>query len=188
MTTFTTLTSSDLDPDSPITTNLANAWYDNPLAIAQGDATVENANRIQPKALADTTSGNYKAHDSVSTDDVEPSLTTTYADHSGLKLYCPRAGIVNVRLILTVTGGTGASGTAYAKIYVTGVAAGTELSHAAVHEQTTSSTQDEDITVSAGDTLEIWFKRSSSWSQVADVSASIMPLVGNPVSFAEYTA
>lgn len=39
MTTFTTLTSSDLDPDSPITTNLANAWYGNPLAIAEDDAT-----------------------------------------------------------------------------------------------------------------------------------------------------
>lgn len=55
MTTFTTLTSSDLDPDSPITTNLANAWYGNPLAIAEDDATApEFKGRIKAAQLETT--------------------------------------------------------------------------------------------------------------------------------------
>jgi len=48
--TFTTVADSELDPESPLNTNLANAFYKNPLAIVEGDATASSY-RVQTAAL-----------------------------------------------------------------------------------------------------------------------------------------
>lgn len=40
MATYVTITDSQLDPDAPITSQLAYQWRDNPIAIAQADTTV----------------------------------------------------------------------------------------------------------------------------------------------------
>lgn len=45
---WTTLADSQLDPDAPLTSELAYAWRDNPIAIAEGAV---GAPRVQPEAL-----------------------------------------------------------------------------------------------------------------------------------------
>lgn len=49
MTSYITITDAETDPEAPLTSELAKKWRDNPLAIAEGDAT---APRIFGEAMA----------------------------------------------------------------------------------------------------------------------------------------
>jgi hypothetical protein len=71
MATFTTIPDTDLDADSPITENLMLALRDNPLAIAQGDAS---APRVQKEALGALSVGAYLLKTTMST---QGTLTAT---------------------------------------------------------------------------------------------------------------
>lgn len=52
MTTYTAIPNTDIDVDSPLTTSLFVALRDNPIALAEGDAS---APRIEPKAISNIT-------------------------------------------------------------------------------------------------------------------------------------
>lgn len=178
MTTFTTLTSNDLDPDSPITTNLANAWYDNPLAIAQGDATVANANRIEPKAIKDSTTGTWPVAD-LTTGDVKSTVTTSYAKF--IEAHCPRAGAVSVYGLVGIT--DSGSQTGYGKIYKNGVAEGAEFSVVSSGGSAqTANNGTESVTVAAGDTVELWLKVSATGT-LTNFYGQLKLSVGNPLDY-----
>lgn len=53
-----TINDSQLDPDAPLTSELAYAWRDNPIAIAEG---APDAPRVMPKALASARLGSFRA-------------------------------------------------------------------------------------------------------------------------------
>jgi hypothetical protein len=188
MTAFVTIAPSDLAPDKPMTTTRALALYGNPQAIAQGDATVVNADRIDPKAVKNSVTGSYRTGEVRGTTLAHGSLTTSYAE-GGVKIYCPRAGVVNVRMLLTLVSTVGASATYYAKIYTSGIASGTERELAAVGGGGTDTASfDEDITVVAGDTIEVWVKKSATFTSVTSAATACSLRVGNPLDYADYEA
>lgn len=55
MTTYTTITNAEVDQDSPVTQPLMTALRDNPLAIAEGDATAPGVQIAALKIAAGTT-------------------------------------------------------------------------------------------------------------------------------------
>lgn len=90
--------------------------------------------------------------------------STSYAKVGDI--YCPRAGTFSVSLTVNFSAGKGGSSTAYARIYVDGVATGTERS------TTSSLTVAEDITVTAGQTIQIYAKVNN----VVDTSTALINL------------
>ena len=54
MASWTSIPDSSLDPDAPVTSELAYAWRDNPIAITEG---ASGAPRIQQAAMMDPTAG-----------------------------------------------------------------------------------------------------------------------------------
>lgn len=54
MASWTSIPDSSLDPDAPVTSELAYAWRDNPIAITEG---ASGAPRIQQSAMMDPTAG-----------------------------------------------------------------------------------------------------------------------------------
>lgn len=59
MTSYITITDAETDPEAPLTSELAKKWRDNPVAIAEKDATVPSTLRLGKWKLGDfaTTSG-----------------------------------------------------------------------------------------------------------------------------------
>ena len=95
--------------------------------------------------------------------------STSYA--KALSIYVPGTGAVRAYFDLKVSG----SGTAYGRIYVNGVAVGVEKS-------TTSagySTQSSDISVSLGDTVELWLKKGGGASS-SDATHFYIAAAENP--------
>lgn len=176
MATFTTLTSSDLDPDSPVTTNLANAWYDNPLAIAQGDATVANANRIDPKAIKDSTAGDYLQ--------IEAQTNITEATYTKeIEFYVPRAGQVTVKSNVrwSKSSATGTH-TCYGRVYVNGVANGAEFTASGSGTFATTD-QDIDISVSAGDLVQLYCYWDGDGTNISSRLCESGIYVDNPLNY-----
>lgn len=64
MASWVNLTDTQLDPDAPLTSNLAYAWRDNPIAIAEG---ASGAARIELGALARVAVGTTTRHSSTKT-------------------------------------------------------------------------------------------------------------------------
>jgi len=58
MTSYIAITDAETDPEAPLTSELAKKWRDNPIAIAEGDATVpESLRNTQLLGTLTTTSG-----------------------------------------------------------------------------------------------------------------------------------
>lgn len=151
MTAYVTIASGDLDAESPIDTDLMTALARNPDAIAEGDSSVPDASRVAGKAQKAATTGSY----------VEASATVDLGSLSGTYtkkavIMCPRAGTFNVRLLLSIDAGAGVN--IFGKIYVNGVAVGTERTCSSGGGGSATTSNDENITVVAGDTIELWAK------------------------------
>lgn len=158
---YVDIPSADLDPESPIDTDLMTALARNPEMIAQGDSAVPNGRRLKGMAQEDATSGNYvEAQTSLVVTVEGGSYAATLA-----KIFCPRAGNYNVRVELSATSTSGTT-TGYAKIYRNGSAVGTERSITTAgggSPTSNSGSWDEDITVTAGQWLEVYTYNGSNY-------------------------
>lgn len=117
MTDYTTLADADLAQDKPVTQAKARALRDNPIAIAEG---ATGAPKIQQDALYEFSVGDYLV---ASSDDDSSTTSASYAKVK--EIVVARGGAFRVKFTLTSTN-TGGSNHAYGKIYVNGVAVGTE--------------------------------------------------------------
>ena len=155
MTDYIDIPDSDNDPESPLTSSLLVRNRDNPIAITEGSA---GAPKIQPAAYADpTATGTLVA--------IAAFHNTTTSETSYTKvteIYAARSGTVNVKFTLTASGGT-----AYGRIYIDGVAVGTARSTGG------SATYNEDVTVVAGEYVQLYSKVSSAVNDAAIANASI---------------
>jgi hypothetical protein len=57
MTVFNPIANSDIDPESPITTNLMSYLRDNPLAVAEGDPSAPDINKVMRRTATGTFNG-----------------------------------------------------------------------------------------------------------------------------------
>jgi len=177
---YSAITNGEIDPDSPVTTSLATKFRDNPEAMVLGLA---GATRIVDGAIAVGTLTAQRFADGAMTPvkfqnatagDYDPMVNkfgaeiftnTTYAKKGvGISMAVP--GVYRVTLTLTIypTGKTPGSTTIYGRIYVDGVATGTERSLSGTD---TTQTWSEDITVAAGEEIQIYAKHNGSGSNVA---------------------
>jgi len=108
MTAYSTIADSDIDPESPITTTLMNRLRDNPLAIAEGDATAPALTGMGSTLLASGTVSSAASLDIV---------MTTYTDYPNkvliLDSFLPAIDTATMRCHVSTDGGssfdTGAS-------------------------------------------------------------------------------
>jgi hypothetical protein len=162
MTTYTAIPDADLAPEKVITTATAVLLRDNPIAITEG---ATGAPRIQPAALANMTSGNYVIASGSGT-----SETTSYVKFT--EHYFPQPGTFKSVIDLV---SDEAAVDVYARIYKNGVAHGTERSTGS----TTGATWTEDITVAAGDLIQLYLK-GSGVAPMSHATGSIKIAVANP--------
>lgn len=172
MTTYTTISDAQLENGDVFDQTLARALRDNVKAVAEGDSSVTNADRIQPKAFQDSVAGNYTVFDHTA------SITTGGSYAKSFSVYVPRAGVLRVVTSLSLDETTTSPKTAYIKIYKNGVALGSELSVTSNPNQGgASGSLQEDLTFAAGDTLEAW--------TYGDPGTSNLKIkVSNPVDYA----
>lgn len=141
MTTYTAISNITAEKDKPATQALIRSLRDNPLAIAEGDATAPS---VSSKALA-VEAGDVLTYGDYSTQTVS---STSYVKIKGVSL--PFKG--SYRAVFEATG----SGTVYLRLYLNGVAVGTEVAGGGG----ASGTQD--VTgIASGDVLELWGRSSA---------------------------
>jgi len=180
MTAYSAIADSEIDPESPGTASLFTKLRNNPLAIAEGDATAPEIdgqaittntipgasiidNGITASKLPTPATGSYRQDQS---NDGGTTNSTSLVKVG--EIYCPRAGTYNVRMNLNFSGGKGGGTTGYGRIYVDGVAVGT------LRSTTSSSTFDEDVTVAAGEVIQIYCRTTNA---ADDTTGSIIPRV-----------
>lgn len=153
MATHSAITNAEIDVDSPITEALLRKYRDNPIADIEGDGT-----GVAFAALANISAGN------IDLDCMAPVFptNTTYAEFESWNVY--KTGTYRITLYL---GGT-SSGTLYARIYQNGVAYGTERS-----VTTTDTTFTQDLSFTAGDTIQIYSRVSASGAGAGGLAARI---------------
>lgn len=129
MASWTSIPDSSLDPDAPVTSELAYAWRDNPIAITEGAG---GAPRIQQGAMMDPTSGATNTLKYLrNCDETAPSDRTTVL----------LGGTVTVTFALTVAAGS-------VGFYRFRNGTETELFF-----KTSTNTYSEDVNVQRGDVL-----------------------------------
>jgi hypothetical protein len=167
MATFTTIPDTDLDADSPITENLMLALRDNPLAIAQGDVSAPKialsslAEKIPTSYFTNYTSGSWvEAYNHNTYGLTEFPAAPTLFTAGRLKM--SRSGTVTS--VFTLQGSNGAY-IVYGRVYKNGVAVGTTRSVAG-----TTATFTENISVSAGDELQVYIWQTGGASNSGKLS------------------
>jgi hypothetical protein len=141
VTDFTTLTDAELISGKPALQSQARALRDNPIAIAEGST---GAPKISHEALYQFAPGTVVV---ASSDAEAVSEGSTYQKFK--EIVVPRAGTLTVSFDLGELTGNSCK----ARIYVNGVAVGTER---AVFSNVAYQTFTEDITVSAGDLVQLY--------------------------------
>lgn len=160
MTTHTDIPDSDIDPESPGTTTLFFRLRDNPKAVWEGDPTAPKIayNALGPPTVSGGTT--YKISDVGNESTISPSYTNIIEWQVSL------SGTVNVYFgLVDVILGVFAR----ARIYVNGSPVGVE--HLADHSVTTYYS--ENVSISAGDLIQIYAKTSDSASPAEVVSATL---------------
>lgn len=152
MTDYTTLADADLAQDKPVTQAKARALRDNPLAIAEG---ATGAPKIQHDALFEFSAGDYILARS---DDDASTTSTSYTKVK--EIVAARAGTFRIKFNLTAFQ-DGGSNHGYGKIYVNGIAVGTER-----HVNFGANTQfSEDISgIAKGDLVQVYAHITSATS------------------------
>jgi len=138
MTTYTAIPDSDIDPESPATTTLMTRLRDNPLAIAEGDAS---APPIAYSALAAAIVAGGTTYD------ITPLVNATAADTvytKAIEWTVSLSGSVNVYFELSGSGG--------ACIYKDGSQVGTY--------RTSVGAYSEDVAVADGDRVQVYLKNN----------------------------
>ena len=130
-------------------------------AATVADGVIDNANLINA-----TTGTTYQVAASDASSVISGGTWTKYKE-----IYCPYGGEFNVYFELDPAGNS-----ASARIYVNGVATGTTRTSSAAGYQN----WDEDITISAGDTIELW---ASSTNVNQDVRQFRIRQGSSPVDF-----
>lgn len=143
MTTYNVIADSALDPDAPLTSELAYRWRDNPLAIAEGAV---GAPRIYGAAMFGPVAGAVIQRKctpirSVSSSSTTPDTEKAYAAYFTAMVEC----IVRVTTSCTVTVTSGTTGEMY--IYKNGTSIQTYSS-----SQTNATV---DVTLAAGDAIAV---------------------------------
>jgi hypothetical protein len=160
MTTYTAIADSEIDPESPGIASLFTRLRDNPLAIAEGDATAPS---ISYSALtAFTVAGGTTYY---LTQKASESVSGTGTPTKVIEWQISLSGTVNTYFGLR---SSSAPYTAEGQIYVNGSAVGTLRSTTS----TTAVYYSEDITVSEGDLVQIYLRTTAGLgSAYADNSA-----------------
>lgn len=150
MTTYTAIPDSDIDPESPGTTTLFTRLRDNPLAIAEGDATAPD---IAYSALGPPT--------------VTSGTTYTLAVFDDGLLVLDDSWTKKIEWVVSLSGqinfffeGTSYSGSRYlqGRIYVNDIAVGTTRLWYG------TQSYNETISVSEGDAVQLYMRREPGFS------------------------
>ena len=176
MTAFTVLALSDYDPDSAVTVNLATAWYQNCIAIAEGDATVANAYRINPIALNNSIAGDYLIEEKSAGMSAINGGMTKYIEY-----YVNRAGDLRVWLSGAATGSTVSD--IDMQVYKNGVAAGTlrTASAGAGISAEIADVSEDFAGLVVGDLLQIYVDTSGSAGTLTACSFTAQFCCSNPI-------
>jgi hypothetical protein len=156
MTTYSAITSGQIDAESPIDTVLAGQWTNNVLAMFEGDASASGV-RLQNPALATLATASPNTIFFTDNTEISGGLTSY---QKVFEFKCLQGGILNFTFTLKSNVG---SYTAYGRIYKNGAAEGTERSTTSTSYQT----YNEEITVARGDLLQLYVKSSNSTYGVA---------------------
>ncbi len=136
MTDFTTISDTTLAQDKPLTQTIVRALRDNPVAMGEGDPTAPaiNARAIEVVAGGVLTYGDYTSQSASSTSDT--AVKGVILPYKG-----------SYRVVFNVSG---SGSTFFARMYLNGVAIGTEL------VTTSSAESTQDISgINSGDVLQI---------------------------------
>lgn len=168
---YGTLPTTQIDADSPIIEDTMLKLRDNPLAIAEG---APNAPRNSPLSLQNFSPGNYREGQAVenflgSADD------TSWAKVG--ELIMPRPGTIRTKVTIQ---NTSSNHVAYARVYLNGVAYGTQRS---VSGSGTSSWT-EDLAVLTNDLIQI-YRRVSSGTGTTNMWTWLDIGVSNPYGATE---
>jgi hypothetical protein len=184
--TYTIIPDADLETNDVFDQTLARALRDNQVALAEGDATVPDADKLQPRAFRDSVAGDWVVFDHTQGE----SMGTSYA--KAFASVIPHAGAVRAKATIAPTAYNALSGptTLYIQLYkysaATTLTTGIGTEHAytfnpAGGDITTSFEQD--LTLEAGDRLEVHAKvGNTAVVSVADVGLLIK--VGVPICYA----
>jgi len=174
MSTYSAITSGQIDSESIIDTVLAGQWANNILAVIEGDAS---APRIAGDAaltaiIAGTTYNHAWTGEIVHLLTSAPSYTLVSGQPGWVRIVIQRAGTYTVTFSLyrSVSGGT-----AYGRIYKNGVAFGAEKSSSSA----TPTDKVEDLTFAAGDYVDLYIRESGTSSvDVKDlrIQSAIKPM------------
>ena len=157
MTTWTEIPNSDIDPESPLTASLVTALRDNARAVTEG---ASGAPKIESAALTDYPWGweDFKTVAAGSyifarqTDKTSGRTNTTYVKACEIKV--PFPAIVTTRM--WIIGKAVGSENMVGRVYLNGVATGVE------HNSVTGAWFNENITVSAGDLVQLYVRMQSA--------------------------
>jgi len=163
---YVVLATTDRDADSPVTVTMIDALYNNPTAIANGDA---GAPQVQTAAIADAAITVPKTEDFASgtqganTMLISGTRISTSWGKIGGDIYIPRAGVIKTRIGVS---STYAGSNGYGRVYVNGVAVGTTRTVFG----TTRTTFDENIAVAVGDLVQIYGTGFSTYGVNVDIA------------------
>lgn len=167
MTTYTAIPDANFDVDKPMRSVDGLLMRDNPIAIAEG---ASGAPRNQPASFNNYTAGTVA---------VSGCKTSTSSDTyiKVYETYVPRGGVLSTTISISAVGGT-----AFARIYVNGVAVGTQRSTAS----SSYVSYDEDVTISTGDFLQCYL-RTSNPSFTANLLLSVKTQASNIYELLSYS-
>lgn len=140
---WTNIPDTALDPDAPLTSELAYAWRDNPIAIAEGAA---GAPRITQTAIMNPTAGNFRTITSVSVATVGTVTAVTFS--------CITPGVVRINTDKTVTGGY---------VAVRRIRNGNDT---LINNYVTSGNRNDDVSCNIGDVFYVEVSGSAATVQV----------------------
>ena len=160
MTTYSAITAGQIDAESYIDTVLAGQWANNLLAVIEGDASASTVRIAGDLAMTAITAGATYAFHASAPDYVISQTGSTYVSadindpiFAGQSII-QRAGTYRVEWEMRET--TAVGGSATGKVYVNGVAFGSELSV----DSTTFGTVTENLTFAGGDVVQLYVRHT----------------------------
>jgi hypothetical protein len=176
MTAYNEITDAQTETGDLLDQTLIRRLRDNPIAIAEGDATVPVDHMIKPKAFVNSILGEWVSFEHLT----DATTGASYTKVFGVK--ASRAGEVRAKLIASAAATALGNHTIYARVYVNGVAEGTEAIGTVFSGQGSAGAQvSDDISVEEGDIIEVYTKGSGSFTSA---TARLLLKVGNPINYA----
>ena len=175
MTTFSNISDAEIDNDSPLDGALFTKIRNNQRALAEGDNTVSNQYRINPRALNNVIAGDYLVQEHTKT---LTAKTSSY--EKAIEYYINRQG--TWRVWLSGFAYFGSATNVNFRVYKNGSAVGTVRGISSGPSLGTLSPVSEDFSgLVVGDLLQVYVDSSSSTAAMTSTSVTAQFCQGNPV-------